>query len=144
MRGTILLNHNENTAAIEKEEQSRFLRGFLEQCFESAPDVINQIGEIWQGNGTLPVTQKIKLRSILTTYGIVVKDNNDGQLDIYLDNEIMGSFKKPFYKLHRDLTQIDRNKQFYLEMNIECWTAFDEAGASSEEGGASEKQEVGG
>ena len=127
MKGTILLNYNEDTRLIEKEESSRFLRSFLDQCFESAPNVSNQIAEIWNVDGPLPPEQKVKLRSVLTTYGIQVIDDLDGHMKIYLENEVQAEWFKPTYKIKKDLSVIDPKKRIFLEMNISCWSVFDPA-----------------
>lgn len=126
MKGTVLLNYNENTHQIEEEEKSRFLRGFLEQCFENAPEVSEQIASIWNVDGPLSTPQKVKLRSVLSTYGIQIIDDNDGHLKIYLENECQGEFFKCSYKLKKDLRVIDPRKRLYLEMEIKCWSVFDE------------------
>lgn len=125
MRGTILLNYNENTHQVEDEEKARFIRGFLEQCFEDAPDVSSQISSIWEADGPLPVQKKIRLRGILTTYGIQIEDDLDGHLDIYLENEKVAEWYKPSYKLKRDFSQRNRKKQLYIEMFVECWSIFE-------------------
>src|SRR5665213_3972902 len=121
MKGTVLLNYNENTHQIEEEEKSRFLRGFLEQCFENAPEVSEQIASIWNVDGPLSTPQKVKLRSVLSTYGIQIVDDLDGHLQIYLENEKAAEWYKPTYKLKRDPSQKDRKKQLYLEMCISYW-----------------------
>jgi len=127
MQGTILLNYNENTRAIEDEERSRFLRNFLDQCFENASNIAEQISAIWNIDGPLSADQKVKLRGILTTYGIQVIDDLDGHMKIYLENELQAEFFKPTYKIKRDYSLIDRKKQLFLEMAISCWSVFDPA-----------------
>lgn len=125
MKGTILLNYNEDTRQVEEEEKARFLKAFLEQCFENVPEVAGQIGIIWNNDGTLEPAQKVKLRSLLTTYGLQVIDDLDGHLQIYLDNELVGEWFKCTYKLKKDLRVIDPRKRIYIEMEVNCWSAFD-------------------
>jgi len=126
MKGTILLNYSENTRQVEEEEKTRFLRSFLEQCFESAPEVSSQIVEILGlDEAILSVQQKIKLRNILTTYGIQVIDNLDGHMKIYLENELMAEWYKCQYKLKKDPQVLDPKKRIYLEMEVNCWSVFD-------------------
>jgi hypothetical protein len=127
MKGTILLNYNENTRQVEEEEKARFLRGILEQCFENT-EVANQVQEIWDIDGPLPAPQKIKLRDVLATYNLQVIDDFDGGLKIYLENELVANWKKPYYKLMTDLSQVDRKKRLYLEMCVECWSVFENLG----------------
>ena len=125
MKGSILLNYNENTHQVEDEEKSRFLKLILEQCFENT-DVATQIQTIWSSDGPLPASQKVKLRSILATYGIQVIDDFDGHMQVYLENELIAEWFKCTYKLRRDLRAIDPRKRIYLEMEVNCWSVFDD------------------
>ncbi len=124
MKATILLNYNENTRQVEEEEKARFLRGILEQCFEGT-DVVNQIHEIWNAEGTLPPTQKVKMRGVLATYNLQVIDDLDGHMKIYLENELIAEWFKCTYKLKRDLAVRDPKQRIYLEMEVNCWSVFD-------------------
>lgn len=124
MKGTILLNYDENTRQVEDEEKARFLRGILEQCF-AGTDVAIQVGEIWNVDGPLPPVQKVKLRTILATYGIQVIDDKDGHLTIYLENKKIAEWQKCTYKLIKEPRVFDPKKRLYLEMTIDCWSIFD-------------------
>ena len=126
MKSTILLNYGENTHQVEEEMKSVFLKGFLEQCFENSPDVATQFSTIWSGDAPLPPPQKVKLRGLLATYGIHVIDDHDGHLQIYLDNELVGEWFKCTYKLNKDLRVTDPRYRIYLEMEVNCWSAFDQ------------------
>jgi len=119
MKGTILLNYNENTRQVEDEEKIRFLRNLLEQM--GVP-----ISDFWTSDGPLSVDQKIKLRGILATYNIQVIDDLDGHMQVYVEGEMVGEWHKCLYKLKRDLRQLDPRKQLYLEMEVNCWTIFEE------------------
>lgn len=124
MKGTILLNHSENTRQIEDEEKARFLRGLLEQMFENT-DVVAKIGEIWVNDGPLVPAQKVKMRELLDNFHIQIIDDSDGRMKIFVDGELIGEFFKSHYKLKRDLSQLDRKKRLYLEMSVEYWTVFE-------------------
>ena len=124
MKGTILLNYNEDTHQVEEEEKARFLKGILEQCFDNT-EVASQIQTIWNTDGPLPAPQKVKLREVLATYGIQVIDDFDGHLRIYLENELIAEWFKCTYKMKRDLRVIDPRKRVYLEMEVNCWSVFD-------------------
>ena len=119
MKGTILLNYNDNTKQVEEEEKQRFLRGLLEQM--GVP-----IQEIWTTDNLLSVDQRIKLRGILATYNVQVIDDLDGHMQIYVEGEKVAEWLKCTYKLKRDLRQIDPRKQLYLEMEVNCWSLFEE------------------
>lgn len=125
MQGVILLNYNENTYQVENEEKSRFLRELLGQVFDNT-DVSAQIQNIWDVDAPLSASQKVKLRGILTTYGIQIIDDNAGALQIYVENEKVAEWYKPTYKLKTDLAQLDPKKKLYLEMNIKYWSVFEE------------------
>jgi len=120
MKATILLNHDENTRKVEDEEKTRFLRNILEQM--GLP-----IQEIWPNDGALSIDQRIKLRGILATYNVQVIDDLDGHMQVYVEGEKVAEWFKSTYKLKRDLRQLDPRKQLYLEMEVSCWSLFEEA-----------------
>jgi hypothetical protein len=119
MKGIILLNYGENTKQVEEEEKDRFLRTLLEQI--GVP-----IADFWNSDDPLSIEQKIKLRKILVTYNIQVVDDLDGEMQIYVEDDLIGEWRKSTYKLKRDLRQLDPRKQLYLEMEVDCWTLFEE------------------
>ncbi len=119
MKGTLLLNYDENTRLVEEEEKLRFLHDLLQQM--GIP-----IDEFWKDGTKLSIEQKINLRNILSTYNVQVIDDLDGHMQIYVDNEIVGEWNKCQYKLKKDLRQIDPKKRLYLEMEINCWSIFEE------------------
>lgn len=120
MKSIILLNHNENTKQVEAEEKSKFLKDLLEKMGI-------EISEFWDDDTILlSVDQKIKLRNILTTYAIKVIDDLDGHMQIFVEGELVGEWNKCTYKLKQDLYEIDKKKQFFLEMEVNCWTLFEQ------------------
>lgn len=125
MKGTILLSYNEDTHQVEEEEKARFLRGILLASFENT-DVSSQIENIWESESPLSAPQKVKLRGILAIYGIQVIDDFDGHMQIYLENELIAEWYKCTYKLKRDLRALDPRKRVYLEMEVNCWSVFDD------------------
>jgi len=66
------------------------------------------------------------LRNILTQYDLQIIDDLDGHLKVYLKNELMAEWFKCLYKLKKDLQVTDPKKRIYLEMEINCWSVFDE------------------
>jgi len=119
MKGTILLNYNESTSKVEDEEKYKFLRNLLEQM--GVP-----IEEFWTSDDPLSIEQKIKLRSILSTFNIQVIDDLDGHMQVFAEGDLAGEWNKCTYKLKRDLSQIDPRKQLYLEMEISYWSLFEQ------------------
>lgn len=126
MKGTILLSYNENTHQVEEEEKARFLREILLSCFADAPLVLAQIEEIWNVDGPLLASQKVKLRGILATYDIQVIDDLDGHLKVYLKDELMAEWFKCIYKLKKDLQVTDPRRRIFLEMEVNYWSIFEE------------------
>lgn len=124
MKGTILLNYNENTRKVEEEEKYRFLRAILEQI--GIP-----IEEFWIDDNIIDKPeQRIKLRNMLAKFGVQVIDDMDGHMQIYvaLDDEVQlaAEWFKCKYKLKRDLKELDPKKQLYLEMEVNYWSIFEE------------------
>lgn len=119
MNGTILLNYNENTRQVEDEEKMRFLRTLLEQM--GVP-----ISDFWAEDIALTVNNRIKLKNTLVAYGVQVIDDLDGHLQVYVEGEKVAEWNKCTYKLKRDLKQLDPKKQLYLEMEVNCWTIFEQ------------------
>ena len=119
MKGVILIDYDENTKKLEEEEKLKFLINLLELM--GVP-----IEELWTNDSSLSIDQKIKLRSILSTYGIQVIDDLDGHMQVYVENELIGEWFKPRYTLRRDLQQLNPKKQLYMEMEVSYWTIFEE------------------
>lgn len=124
MKGTILLNHTENVRLIEEEEKLRFFHTLLVEM-----DI--PLDNIWEDDTPLSVDQKIKLRDILTTYRLQVIDDLDGHMQVFFTDDdgkvqLVGEWHKCTYKLKRDLSQRDPKKQLYLEMEVNCWSLFEE------------------
>ena len=125
MKGTILLNHTESVKHVEEEEKQRFFRTLLVEM-----DI--PLGDLWENDTPLSIEQKIKLRSLLTTYKVQVIDDLDGHMQVYFFHDdsdepvLVGEWHKCSYKLKRDLKQRDPKKQLYLEMEVNCWSLFEE------------------
>lgn len=117
MKGTILLNFDENTRQVEEEEKRRFLHSMLEE--------IGVPLDFWTSETVLTIEQRMQLRGLLSSYGIQVIDERDG-MDIYVEGQKIASWSKPNYILKKDLSQLDPKKRLYLEMLIECWSLFEE------------------
>ena len=116
MKGTILLNHYENTRQVEEEEKRRFLRSLLEQMGVPL--------DFWDSDDALTIEQRMQIRAVLSSYNIEIIDEDD--MNIYVDGQKVASWSKPYYTLKKDLSQLDPKKRLYLEMLIECWSLFEE------------------
>lgn len=112
MQAILLFPYGTNTSIIEQEEQNRFLKDILDQ-FEI------KVSDFWNDELILNIEQKIKLKSLLTTFNLVVIDN-DGQREIFVGKDKIAEFKKPTYILKK------KDKKLFLEMTIDCWTTFEE------------------
>lgn len=119
MEQVILLNATENTRQVELEERERFVRAVLEAM--ELP-----LEGVWDENSVLSTEGKIKLRGILSAYKIEVIDNMGGEVKIYLEDQLVGEWKKCRYVLKKDLGQRDPRKRLYLEMHTQCSSVFDE------------------
>jgi hypothetical protein len=118
MKSVILLNSNENTRQVEDEEKTRFVRSVLDSI--GIP-----LENIWDDDGILSVENKIKLRSVLSVYNIKIIDDSDGGLRLYVDQDLVGEWKKCQYVLKKDLSEIDPSKKLYLEMHVDYWSVFE-------------------
>jgi hypothetical protein len=119
MKGTILLNYDENFRQVEEEERNKFLRDLLDQM--GVP-----IEDLWEDGKSLSVEQRIKLREILPHFNVQIVDDSDGHVIVYVDKEKVGEFFKSSYKLRQDLSQLDPKKRLFTEMEINFWSIFEE------------------
>lgn len=111
---------------MEEEEKSKFIKQILAQM--GLP-----VEEFWTSEKPLSAREKIKLREILSAYNIVIIDDLDGHMQMYVDNDLVAEWKKCTYTLKRDLRQIDPRKKLYMEMTVENWSVFEDLGAEEEE-----------
>jgi len=128
MKFNVLLNYDENTRQVEEEEKSKFIKQILSQM--GLP-----VEEFWTSDTALSAREKIKLREIISAYNIVIIDDLDGHMQIYVDNDLVAEWKKCTYTLKRDLRQIDPRKKLYMEMTVENWSVFEDLDGETEEDG---------
>jgi hypothetical protein len=117
MKGIILLNYDDDTRQVEKEEKRKFLYNLLGQL-----DV--PMGTVEEGD-PFSVENRIKLRSLLSKYNIQVIDQLGDKMEIYIEGELIAWWQKSTYKLKKDLSQLDPKKQLFLEMQVEYWSVFE-------------------
>jgi len=111
MTYTVLLDFNSNKRAVEDEEKAKFIRSILE--------AMNIEVDFWSPQETtLTIETKIKLRELLSELGLIILETTDGEVEIYFEQKLIGEWRKPFYMLKKDLSQVDPRKKLYLEMHV--------------------------
>lgn len=118
MQGTILLNHNDDTSQVEREERYRFLANVLSEM--GIP-----IEDIWDEGLDLSVEKRIRLKDLLLSYNIQLIEVFDGSMSLYLDGSLIASWERPEYILKKDYSAIDPRKCLYLEMRVSCSSIFE-------------------
>jgi len=116
MEYTILLDKNAKIREIEAEEQTRFVVSIIEAL---------EIPFEWDSNQTFTILDKVRLRKLLNQYNISVIDDMEGGLKIFLERELIAEWKKPFYVLREDPSQIDPKKKLYIEMKCSFSSMFE-------------------
>lgn len=108
----------EDANSVEEEEKNSFVK-----------DVLTELGieldEAWP-DPELTVEQKIKLRELLKKFNIIVLEDQEKNVSIYLENDVIAEWERPQFILHRDLKQIDPRKKIYLEMKVNARSIFEE------------------
>lgn len=84
-------------------------------CFPETGDISDQT-----------ILQKALLKKILKQNKIIIKDYHDESLEIYVDEERIAYWSKPYYKLIIDTSKLNKKDQQYIEIEMECWSVFDE------------------
>lgn len=74
----------------------------------------------------MSIIQKAKLRKVLEQNKINIVDNHDGSLLIYLENDVIAEWKIPNFKLHFDRNELNPQKRWYIEIEMDYWSVFDE------------------
>jgi len=87
----------------------------LEKCFPEDDDP-----------DSMTIAQKAELRHILNKNKILVLDDHDGRIRLYIDEDLIAEWKKPVYDLRHDNRQLNPKKKYYVGINIEYWSVFDE------------------
>lgn len=87
----------------------------LDNCFPESGNYEDQTME-----------QKAQLRNNLKDNNILIIDEIDNSLIIYIQEQIIAEWKKPLYIRKEDLSEINPRKKVYIEINIDCFSVFDE------------------
>ena len=116
MHYTILLDRDEKTKEIEAQEQARFIKSILEAL---------EIPLEWNIDEPFTIDSKIQFRKALSEYKIHIANDMDGGIKIFVADEVVAEWKKAKYVLKTDRSQVDPNKQLFLEMQVSVWSIFD-------------------
>lgn len=107
MKQTYFLNMSEDKQSFEKEEKNKFLKSILEALELNVSNLFDQD----------TIDNKIKIKEILKKNNLKVLDEDD--FVVYFENKEIARMIKPFYKIKKDLSEIDRKNQIYIEAVIE-------------------------
>lgn len=113
---SIYLNR-EDSHQVEEEERNVFIRGVLDEI--GLP-----IEDIWP-EPTLTLEQKIELRKLLVKFDVLLLDDRDRGMEIYVGNEVIAKWHKPKFILRVDEKQKDPTKKLYFEMIVKYQSLFD-------------------
>lgn len=72
------------------------------------------------------IENRSTLKKALNDNKISVIDNNDDSLLIYIQDQLIAEWTKPRYDKREDITERDRTKRFYIGINLEYRSVFDE------------------
>lgn len=87
----------------------------LDDCFCESDDPNDQT-----------IENKANLRKALNDNKIVVIDNNDDSLYMYINDVLIAAWNTPHYDKREDITERDRTKRFYIGINLEYKSFLDE------------------
>lgn len=117
MKQIILISRAEAKSASE-EEQNRFIFSVLESMGVDLSDI--EIDE----DCSFSVSEKIKLRQLLDKLNIKIVSEND-ETTIYAEDQKVGKWLKPEFFLKKDLSAVDKQSRYYLEMHTNTWRITD-------------------
>ncbi len=118
MQYNILLSRNEDTKAVEGQEQSRFIKSVLEAL---------EVPIEFDPNEPLSIAEHQRLRKSFKEFNIHVINDVDGGIKITVGDDLIAEWYKCTYKLKQDLSQRDPRDRLYLEMAVNFWTIFEES-----------------
>jgi len=118
----VLAVDRENARQIAAQYQFAWIKNVLLQCGLELNDCFPENNNV----DDMTIEQKIKLRKILNFNYLLVLDDKDGGVLIYLEKHVIGEWKKPRYELREDFSQLDPKRKLYTCVNIEFWSVFDE------------------
>ncbi|HVI39872.1 MAG TPA: hypothetical protein VM577_04360 [Anaerovoracaceae bacterium] len=121
MQTAILIDRDE-IRKVEAEEQYHFVLNVLvqmglplEECFPDSEDPQEFTPDY-----------KRKLRDVLDKFRVLVLDDRDGGIKIYVEEELVAEWKKCRFELREDLSTVDPRKRIYVALYIDYWSMFEE------------------
>jgi hypothetical protein len=114
----ILVNRHE-ARKVEHEEKAKWIRFILEKM--EIP-----LDGLWPEDPSMENLRRMKFK--IKKLGIdIIDDAQDGIL-IYVNDDLIAEWKKPWYKLMEDPKERDLQYRFYYEMHLNARSVFDEGG----------------
>jgi hypothetical protein len=126
MKTAIEVNR-EDIRQVVAEEQFNFTRDILTQMGLPLTDCYPESGEL----ADFTLDHKIKLRQVLGKFGIVLLDDRDGGIEIYIEKpstppHLVAKWNKCRYELREDLTTKDpRHKKIYAVIYVDYWSEYE-------------------
>ena len=121
---------NKKTILASREEAKEQIKLLMYQwCYSILTEIGIEFSDEIPEDGnpnSLTILQKAKMRKILANNNIFIIDNQDEIIEIYIENELVAKWEKPFYKLHYDRTKVNPKERYYSEVEISFWSVFDE------------------
>lgn len=118
MQYKILLDRNEKTRDVEVQEQSRFIKSLIEALDIPIED--------WDTEEPLSFEGKLNLKKTFQKYNINIINDGDSNIKVFVNSDLVGEWFKPKYKLKEDFSKINPKERLYYEMEVNCWSMFDE------------------
>jgi len=113
---TVLLVDRHEARKIEEEEKAKWIRSVLEKIGVPLDD--------WPENPSMANLRK--MRDLFRAAGIeIINDNCEG-IEIYLNDEMVAYWRRPFYKMVMDPRERDVRYKFYYEMHLQCDSVYDQ------------------
>lgn len=119
MKSELLINR-EDILSTEAEERYRFIRQNFIAIGLDTP--ANPISEILPENfSEFDLEKKIKFRKLCQDYQLTLQER-DGGFILYLNQEQIAEWKKPYYELRTDPNALTVSKRLYVAMHLEFYS----------------------
>jgi hypothetical protein len=121
---------NKNTILVSREDAKEQVKLLMYQwCYsvlsETGIEFDDEIPEDGNPN-SLTILQKAKMRKTLADNNIFILDEKDETLEIYIENDLIAKWEKPYYKLCYDKSKVNPKERYYSEVEISFWSVYDE------------------